>query len=70
MVLQYKHNLYTSLADRLYYKYIMLQKNLWKLEEQLEGIMDYLKSFRRNRRVSPSKFLSRDSSWLRLPASG
>jgi len=33
MVLQYKHNLYTSLADRLYYKYIMLQKNsleTWK----------------------------------------
>jgi CRP-like cAMP-binding protein len=36
------------LSDRLYYKYIMLQKNsLESPEERLIGVMDYLKSFQK-----------------------
>ncbi|MBT2620114.1 Crp/Fnr family transcriptional regulator [Chryseobacterium sp. ISL-6] len=35
-----------GLSDRLYYKYIMLQKNSSENpEERLKGVMDYLKSF-------------------------
>ncbi|CEJ70153.1 Crp/Fnr family transcriptional regulator [Chryseobacterium oranimense] len=35
-----------GLSDRLYYKYIMLQKNsLENPEERLKGVMSYLKSF-------------------------
>uniref|UniRef100_UPI0023F2BD1D Crp/Fnr family transcriptional regulator n=1 Tax=Chryseobacterium joostei TaxID=112234 RepID=UPI0023F2BD1D len=37
-----------ELSDRLYYKYIMLQKNsLESPEERLIGVMDYLKSFQK-----------------------